>query len=66
MAVERTAQVARVRTHGPATRALFLTVAAADPPFHFRAGQFVSCLVPTDGPPLNRADSVASDPASAK
>jgi len=63
MAVERTAEVARVRAHGPDTRALFLTVTAADPPFHFRAGQFISCLIPTDGPPLNRAYSVASDPA---
>lgn len=59
MAAERTARLERLVAHGPTTRSLFLR---PDAPLAFRAGQFVSCLIPTAGTPANRAYSIASSP----
>jgi ferredoxin-NADP reductase len=61
MAAEYEARVERIHAHGPTTRSFFLRVTAGGP-FAFAAGQFVSCLVPAPGRPLNRAYSIASAP----
>jgi ferredoxin-NADP reductase len=60
MAVEYGARLDRVHDHGPDTRSLFLRVTSGR--FAFEPGQFVSCLVPAPGRPLNRAYSIANAP----
>lgn len=60
MAVEWTARVHDVVVHAPDTRSLILDPSA---PVAFVPGQFVSCLVPHEGGPLNRPYSIASMPS---
>jgi ferredoxin-NADP reductase len=59
MAAERTARVDLIQEHAEDTHSLFL---ALDEPLPFKAGQFISCLVPVDGDRLIRPYSIASDP----
>ena len=59
MAVEHTARLVDVVVHAPDTRSLLLEPAERLP---FKAGQFVSCLVPSGGETLNRPYSIASSP----
>jgi ferredoxin-NADP reductase len=61
MAAEYVARVDRIHEHGPTTRSLFLRV-TNDGAFGFKAGQFISCLIPSTGHPLNRAYTIASAP----
>ena len=60
-AAERAGRVAAVADLGGDTRSLVL---ALDEPLAFRAGQFVSCLLPVDGERLIRPYSIASDPSA--
>jgi ferredoxin-NADP reductase len=61
MAVEHAARLERIVEHGPATRSLFLRLAA---PLAFLPGQFISCLLPGPTGTLTRPYSIASDPES--
>src|SRR6188472_1695378 len=59
MAVEHRARLVDVVVHAPDTRSLLLE---PDQGLPFRAGQFVSSLVPAGGETLNRPYSIASSP----
>ena len=61
MAVERLGRIVDVVEHAADTRSLFL-VADDGEPLAFRAGQFLSCLVPIGGDLLTRPYSIASAP----
>jgi ferredoxin-NADP reductase len=59
MAVEHTGRVDRIIEHAEDTRSLCL---ALDEPLPFRAGQFLSFLLPVGGERIIRPYSIASDP----
>jgi ferredoxin-NADP reductase len=59
MAAERKARVDLIQEHDDDTRSLFL---ALDEPLAFKAGQFLSFLLPIGGERVIRPYSIASDP----
>lgn len=61
MAAEHAARLERILEHHPATRSLFLRLAA---PLRFLPGQFISCLLPGPDGVLTRPYSIASNPES--
>src|SRR5262245_55445687 len=59
MAAERIARVDLIEEHAEDTHSIFLTL---DEPLDFKAGQFISCLLPLGGERVNKPYSLASDP----